>query len=154
MKKILFALLTLGLFVGVSKADDFRPSPTGNLGGNADYGGYKVSTHAFGHGAAAAGINYSTASFSGPGVLAAVVFSTGNVFDNDYVEVWDSTAVTFANNNTLIGRFYNQATYSVSGSSTAAGFAGPVRPIQFNSGLLLRPSSNRYNMINLLFYKK
>lgn len=155
MKKYLLALLSMALFVGVVKAESVIPSPKVTGTDNSDYGGFKVSTHAFGYGAAAAGVNFSTASFSGPGVLADVFFSTGNTFDIDFVEVWDSTTVTFANNNTLIGRFYNLNQYSVFGTSIAAGSAfGTSKPRQFSKGLLMKPSTNKYNMINLLYYTK
>ena len=124
MKKYLLALLTLGVCLGVARADSEIALPKSQRGETIALPGFM-------------GVSYATSSFSaeittvtissvtvvGPTTVFGVEFSSGLCSNYDFVDVFDSSATTMipangANNSGARIRWYN-----VSGS-TAPGTAG------------------------------
>lgn len=154
MKKYLVSFVLLFCLGYLGKAGSATlPVPETNHGNDllmADYGGYQVSTGAFTVGiVTATTFGAGLGSETVRGIFQGVNFSTANTFNNDFVEVYDSTDAQIAKNS-MIGRWYNSS-YNTTVSTIAAGWVGPKSPIQFRKGLRWFSSSSQYNMISVMY---
>jgi len=154
MKKYFISFVLLFCLAWLGKAGAATdPVPETNHGNDlmfSDYGGYQVSTGAFTIGiVTATSYGFGLGSETVRGVFKGVQFSSGNIFNNDFVEVYDSTDAQISKNQ-LMGRFYNSS-FTTSISTLGAGFAGPAAPMQFRKGLRWFASSSNYNIISVLY---
>jgi hypothetical protein len=158
MKKFLLIAAVIGMAaLGKLMAGETRSVPSADTKQAAfiDYAGAYVSTMAFPN--SGAGVGYSTVCINTPGVLYGVNFSSGNAGAYDFVDVWDSTSADVTKGISQFVRLYNVAGSTASGTasiSAASGFSGPRVPMRFSNGLIIRPNTATYNMINVLYYKE
>lgn len=155
MKKYLVSFVLLFCLGYLGKAGGATdPIPESNHGNDvffSDYGGYQISTGAFTVGiVTATSYGVTMGSETCRGVFEGINFSTGNTFNNDFVEVYDSTDSNSASSGTRLGRWYNSS-YNTSVSTIAAGWVGPKAPIQFRKGLRWFCSSSQYNYISVMY---
>lgn len=157
MKKLLIATAVM-FCVGASLVRaDKKLIPTGenNALATADYGGVIITTFTPNLLISGAGVGFGTATIGGNsgvgGVWYGAYFSSGTTFD--FVDIWDSTSADNAKNRDTFVRVYNISLSTGGAGAYASGFSGPPKPIQYNKGLIYRPSRADFNSLNIMYYQ-
>ena len=163
MKKYLLALLTLGVCLGVARADNEVGLPKSQRGETIQIPGFMgVSYATSSFSAEIATVTISTNTVFGPTTVFGVEFSSGLCSSYDFMDVFDSSSMgtipaNGANNAGARFRWYNVSGSTAAGSATGglscSGWSGPQYPIRLKYGAFFKPSVATYNSIRLYYWK-